>query len=35
MDVDFTDKAVLVTGGAGVIGSTTARQFLDRGARDS
>ena len=33
MDVDFADKAVLVTGGAGVIGSTTARQFLDRGAR--
>lgn len=31
--MDMTGKAVLVTGGAGVIGSATARRFLDAGAR--
>jgi NAD(P)-dependent dehydrogenase (short-subunit alcohol dehydrogenase family) len=31
--MDFTDKAVVITGGAGVIGLATARAFLARGAR--
>lgn len=30
---DLTNKAVLVTGGAGVIGSVTARHFLEAGAQ--
>jgi NAD(P)-dependent dehydrogenase (short-subunit alcohol dehydrogenase family) len=30
---DFTGRSVLITGGAGAIGKTTARVFLEKGAR--
>ena len=33
MEIDWSSQAVLVTGGAGFIGSTIARSLLDRGAQ--